>query len=192
MQKRRAGFTLIEIIVAIAIIVTLTAIITPNLGSALDKARIEKAAKILEAFVPAITSFKKDVQSDASLLSHLVEKPSSTDLNLCGKKYGGGITQWSGPYVERIITGNGLPIGIGTLQNKLLRDPPATALPLLGGGGAGVILMEVTGVTEEDAKSLNAIVDGDNSSTSGTVRWSTPPDIKGQVIVYYAIPTKSC
>ncbi len=188
MQKRRAGFTLIEIIVAIAIIVTLTAIITPNLGSALDKARIEKAAKILEAFVPAITSFKKDVQSDASLLSHLVSQPNSTDLNLCGQSYGGGATRWSGPYVERIITGNGLPIGIGTLQNPLRRDPPATK----GSGAAGVILMEVTGVTEDDAKSLNAIVDGDNSSTSGTVRWSTPPDVKGQVIVYYAIPTKSC
>lgn len=180
-----AGFTLVEIVVALAIMVMMAVVVAPNLLSVLDRARVDKAQASLENLSTALVEFKDDVKENPGTLSQLSELIKTSDRNSCGSTYSpGDVNKWDGPYTNRMIPETGVPVGIGTAQNDLIRDPPSA--------NWSTLQMEVPLVTETDAVDLNARVDGDASSTGGTVRWTTPPDPNGKVTLYYVTPIKGC
>lgn len=89
-RRRRAGFTLIEMLVVLAIIGLISALVGPRVLAQLSDSR-ERAAKLqIEAFSSALDIFYIDVgryPAQAEGLGALVHKPSTIQV-------------WNGPYLR--------------------------------------------------------------------------------------------
>lgn len=89
-KRRKAGFTLIEMLVVLAIIGLISALVGPRVLSQLSDSR-ERAAKLqIEAFSSALDIFYIDIGRyplPAEGLAALVQKPSSLQV-------------WNGPYLR--------------------------------------------------------------------------------------------
>lgn len=89
-RRRRAGFTLIEMLVVLAIIGLISALVGPRVLAQLSDSR-ERAAKLqIEAFSSALDIFYIDVGRypvQAEGLQALVRKPSTVQV-------------WNGPYLR--------------------------------------------------------------------------------------------
>ena len=85
MQKRRnqSGFTLLEIIVVVAIIAILAAYIAPKVAGRVDDARISKAKNDIRVLESSLELYKLDnfvYPSTEQGLDALVNKPSGLEL----------------------------------------------------------------------------------------------------------------
>ena len=85
MQKRRnqSGFTLLEIIVVVAIIAILAAYIAPKVAGRVDDARISKAKNDIRVLETSLDLYKLDnfvYPSTEQGLDALVNKPSGLEL----------------------------------------------------------------------------------------------------------------
>lgn len=189
MQPNRAGFTLIELLVGLAIMVMIATVVAPVMLSSLDRARQEQGAAALTNLATAIGEFEEDVHEWPRSLTQLSEPITTSDVNSCGRVYQpGDVSQWGGPYVDRLLAPTGLPVFIGTAQNQLVRDPASQTK----GGNWGVLRLVVQSVTPDDAAAVDREIDGAESSTSGTIQWTTPPDAQGFVTLSYVIPARGC
>ena len=96
-MKTKAGFTLIELIVVIAIIAILGAIIAPNAFRAIEKAKIAKA----------VADYKTLKQASYSLYADtgkwpIYSKPySGTSIRNTPLLRDVGLAGWDGPYLEK-------------------------------------------------------------------------------------------
>lgn len=90
----RAGFTLMEILIAVAIIGLLGAIMGPALNS-IYKNQQKKAAKAtLRAFKDGISQYQRDVLQLPATLKDLIKKPKDERAS----------KKWEGPYVGEDLT----------------------------------------------------------------------------------------
>jgi prepilin-type N-terminal cleavage/methylation domain-containing protein len=182
LRRRSGGFTFIELIVGLAIMTMIAAVVTPVLVGTLDKARIEEARHSLENLAEGIVNFEDDVREYPGHLTQLYDPISSSDRDICGQTYNGGdVNRWEGTYIDRIVPPSGLPVFIGSAQNQLTRIS----------FGVTVLLITVSGVTEDDAIALNEIVDDDGNSLAGTIVW-LPTGSNDMVTLYYTIPINGC
>lgn len=92
---QQRGFTLVELIVVIAVLAVITAIVAPQLFDKADDAKAKAAAIQIEKVGNAISLYKLEVGSYPGELEDLVSKPSGAD-------------NWKGPYLKK---------------KKLLKDP---------------------------------------------------------------------
>lgn len=183
MTRNHPGFTLIEVIVAVAVVLLLAAAVVPNLAGVLDRGRVDAAAESLQALTDAMTEMRADNQDWPGRLSHLAWPITTSDKNICGNTYANGkVGNWAGPYIDRTVPATGVPIGIGVARDSLVRQ--------LVSGNDGYLIVEVTGVAEEDAIALNAKVDADNDAGGGTVRWTAPSSTL--VTLQYLRPIRGC
>lgn len=188
-STRRSGFSLLEIIIALAIMVMLAAVVTPAVVGTLDRARIDRSTETLDALIAGLLEFRDDINMFPSQLAHLTEPIDGSQQNSCGQNYptfpppSNVLNRWEGPYVNRAVPPTGLPTPIGTVQNALQRIPAAS--------NPAVLRINVPTVTFEDVTLLNNAVDGDGSGTTGTVRW-TGPDAQGLVTLHYVLNVNAC
>ena len=80
-NRRRSGFTLLEVMIVVAIIVMLAAFAIPNLLGMQDSAKIKTTAVQVKAFESAVESYKAmngDFPSGDQGLSMLVTGPGNT------------------------------------------------------------------------------------------------------------------
>lgn len=85
------GFTLIEILVAIAIVAIMAVVVVPNFMRYLEKGRRTSAEATLRAVKTAVNQFNADTTQYPETLRNLTRKPSNEQL---AKK-------WMGPYIEK-------------------------------------------------------------------------------------------
>jgi len=88
-HARQRGFTLIEVIVVIALVALLMAYVAPNLLNRADDAKRKTAGLQLEKISSSIELYKLEVGRFPETLSDLVEKP------------GGNSDNWKGPYLKK-------------------------------------------------------------------------------------------
>jgi general secretion pathway protein G len=87
----RRGFSLIELMVVIAIIGLIAALIAPQLIGALDDSQAKTTEAQISQLESALTAFRLDVgryPTNEEGLDALVEQPA-------------GVSTWSGPYLNR-------------------------------------------------------------------------------------------
>lgn len=175
--------TLIEVVVAVAIVLSLAAAMAPGMIGVLDRQRVASARESLDAIVNAMTKMRGDNQDWPLRLSHLVVPITTGDQNICGNTYSPGkVSQWAGPYLDRNVPATGIPIGIGTARDLLVRE-------VISGNDA-YLKIQVDSVVEEDASALDKIYDGDGAA-NGSIRWTgTSPT--GQVTLYMLRPIRGC
>lgn len=92
-RTREGGFTLVELLVVLAILGFLTAIATPQVMKYLGSAKMSTAKTEVESLSSALDLFKFDVgryPSSQEGLSALLNSPA-------------GVEGWNGPYVKRNV-----------------------------------------------------------------------------------------
>lgn len=90
-RHARAGFSLMEIMIAVAILGIIVAAVTPALRNYLDRAKISRTKSDLRAIKSAIDQFYMDTAQYPSELRDLISQPSEESI----------ARKWSGPYLER-------------------------------------------------------------------------------------------
>ena len=84
------GFTLIELIVVIALVAVLAAVIAPNLLGKATEANRKSATIQLEKIANSVELYRLETGRYPEELSDLVRRPD-------------GVERWNGPYVKRTI-----------------------------------------------------------------------------------------
>ena len=176
------GFTVVEILVAMAILVILGALLVPAIIGTVDRARVEGAEDSLDAIADGITLFADQVNEYPASLTQLVVPITGADTDICGATYTGGEqNRWAGPYLDRALPATGVPVGVGTADNAfgVLADP--SRIDYLQ-----VVIREVL---PEDASALDQRIDGGDGASAGALRWTAGADL---VTAYYLIPFPDC
>ena len=181
----RPGLTLLEVMIAIAIIAILAATVAPNFIGALDRKRVDASAEALVEIMEAMTTMRLDNQDWPGSISHMAEPITTSMTNVCGNGYPTGkVNNWEGPYLDRPIPASGLPIGVGIAEDVFVREVVS--------GNDAYLKIQITDVSEEDAIALNHVLDADSSATGGAFRWNTPADAEGMVTAFYLRPIRGC
>lgn len=193
-RHSRGGFTIVELLVTLAIVIALAVVVTPSIVGARDTGRVVSSAQWLEDIANAIHnpdstagSFKADIVRYPGALDHLTRYIQETDANSCGITYRPGDVipnKWKGPYLNRVIDASGFPIGIGVVRNQLTRDDDRTVRN-------SILRIHVEGVHMEDARALDERVDLSDGRTNGTVRWGDA-DPEGFVLLDYLMNVSGC
>jgi type II secretion system protein G len=184
-MRRQRGFTLIEVIVALAIMITLAAVVIPTVVGSLDRARIDRAQDSLQAIADAISSFQNDVNVYPASLTQLIVALQNGSRDVCNNNMSWRDRRnWNGPYVQRMLTSSGLPVGIGTAND---------AFNEVNGffGNPGEIQIVVSNVELADAYAMDTRMDDGDGQTSGTIQW-TNPDADNFVTLYWVMPFPGC
>lgn len=191
------GFTLVEVVVALAVILILAAVALPNVVGYMDQKRVESAATQLALVRDALyntasgaTAFRQRVTSNAGRLSQLSSAIVANDANYatgsddsCGTTF--TTTQrnnWLtyGPFVNFVIDrDHGMATPIGTAVDSLTRVPNSAS--------AGRLRLNfVNSVDSVDAAMLDNEMDGGDGMSAGSVQWLTPAT-NGVVTMYYFV-----
>lgn len=86
---RPSGFTLIELIVVIALVAVLAAVVAPNLLSKATEANRKSATIQLEKIANSVELYRLETGRYPEELSDLVRRPN-------------GVERWNGPYVRKL------------------------------------------------------------------------------------------
>lgn len=186
----RAGFTVVEVIVATAIIAALSAVIFPVVAEQIERRRVDSAITTMKGLADAVTAFRVNVGMNPGRLVHLSSPILNTDLNSCGSAYGTpAAAAWVGPYyTRRVLIASGLPLSednLGRVQDLLVRYPAPNST-------AGSLAFEVTGMPLDKAVEFDAAVDGDENSGTGRVWWDPTPDANGHTTMSYHVAVNGC
>lgn len=122
-RRRRAGFTLVEMLVVLAIIGLISALVGPRVIGQLTESR-ERAAQLqIEAFSSALDIFFIDVgryPTQAEGLRALMDPPS-------------GAQSWNGPYLR----GNSVPLDPWGREYRYSGDGGSFHIVTMGPDGTG-------------------------------------------------------
>lgn len=200
-SRRRSGFSLMEILIALSIMAVLVAVVYPSISSKARDARTATIAQTTLGLAQGIAEFKRATTMYPSNLTQLTTAPvAGTDVNICGSGNTFGTTQaalWRGPYISRVITTNGVVASDAIINAGLRR---------LAVGSSTWIIMDITGVQTTVADDLESQFDGSPAnSATGTIQTTTlsiastttsafVPAVTNstQINLSYYIPINSC
>lgn len=185
---RRAGFTVLEIVVALTMLVVMVAVIVPSMTNRIHQAQVSAMNTTLDALLTGIRNYKSNVTRYPQRLQQLSYIPTTNrpfDICTPANNILGFASKWRGPYVSLQIDSTsptdplsprGLQIGDYVANDLLIRTPTGSTTP-------GRIDIQVPGVSQADWLNLNNTVDGqtgfvaplssNGSDTSGTVQWNS-------------------
>ena len=157
-QSVRSGFSLIEIVIAVAVIVILAGVITPSVIRQIDKAKVESVVEDFRAIELAMTQYYADV-GNLMPLNDIGGFTTAQTGQTFGHFLGGdGQPGWDGPYLQRIKVAStfGGTYDVDVISAKQATIDLGTQAQL--GGNYTVVL-----------RALNDALDGDNDLVRGTV-----------------------
>jgi len=200
---QRRGFSVLEVMISVAIVVTLAVVIVPSVDLLIEKARMDLIEDQLRKIEDAITAFRNKIGTNPGRLYHLGRPIVAGEPTPCGTYSVQEANAWAGtpptggPYINEVFPDGPFKIGtFGTANPVLVRDPPTQ-------GGTQVyafLQYTITGATRTDAIEINERIDGsadlDPNSTNnltGTIQWGEP-DPNGFVTVTYRmlVPKNKC
>ena len=199
----RAGFSVLEVMISIAIVVTLAVVIVPSVDLLIEKARMDLIEDSLRKFEDGITNFRAKVGTNPGRLSHLGRPITLTDSSPCQLYTNQEVNAWAGtppsggPYINEVLPDGPFKIGtFGMAQNVLDRDPDSQG----GQQRFHFLIYTITGVARTDALEINERIDGSadldatvSENLTGTLQW-TAANAQGFVTVTYRmiIPKNTC
>lgn len=88
--QARSGFTLIEILIAVAIVGIMAAVVGPKMLDYLKTNKVKAAKQSLRSLNAAVESFYGDIAEFPDTLEDLIKKPSNEEL----------AKEWVAPYIK--------------------------------------------------------------------------------------------
>jgi len=155
----KKGFTLIELIVVIAIIAIMGAVIAPNAFKSIEKAKIASTVQDLNSIKTAAAAYFTDTSAWPTAAENL-----TADSGLSG---------WDGPYLDKWPAGQRW-----SGSNYTWTSQTGTAF----GASSGERFITVNGLVAGVADKLDKQLDPGNNGTSGSVRYNT-----GETLIQYLV-----
>jgi prepilin-type N-terminal cleavage/methylation domain-containing protein len=183
-RSSRAGFTLPEVLVTVAIVAVLAAIVVPTVTNQISKGDDSNLTTNAASVPTTITAFVSDVRKFPGRLQHLVTAPVAADLDVTGAAYGAGpVAKWRGPYQS------------GSLKTYASSSPTdsifwglAYALDSLSDtsftAANGYVGLTLGGVPSTAAAlHIDSLIDNGTGAASGSLRWGGSPPTNGRLIM---------
>ena len=154
---RHVGFTLAEILVALALISLLAAVLLPTVAGQLLKGDAARVSEDLNAVRSGIEQFLADVHrypGKYSDLSTQITTTASTHTDINGAGYSAGlVSKWAGPYVTKDTLNSGIETGFGgTILNGFGKS--------LNTNGINYVTIRIVGIAPADYDRIDAAIDG--------------------------------
>ncbi len=151
----RKGFTLIEMVVVIAIIGILSAVLLPNAFKQIQKAKISRTANDLYSVKTGVLQYYADVGNWPDDLGSLM---SST------------VDGWDGPYLEKGPTGSDdvIKSGICDIENTLENDSLVST-----GTNKDLYVVCNNLSSNKDAGRLDRYIDGEDNDDDGMLQYTS-------------------
>jgi prepilin-type N-terminal cleavage/methylation domain-containing protein len=182
----RRGFTLIEMVAALAIFAIVAAVLVPALLGRLDKGESGALITNLDSLGEAIAAYRSDVGFYPRQLAYLSTPIPTGTQDLCGNTIAAAnLALWRGPYLDRAISTAGLPSGGSLIGNTITRDPASGATTVAN------LVISISEVDQSEASDVDAQLDGDGNLGTGGVRWSVGA-FAGRGTLTYRIPIRGC
>lgn len=153
---RLIGFTLAEILVALALIALLAAVLLPTVAGQILKGDAARVQQDLEAVRAGVDQFLADVHRYPGKYSDLTTKITTTaaHVDVNGASYPSGlVSKWSGPYVTKDTVNSVVETGFGgTIQNGLGKS--------LNTNGINYVTIRILGIAPADYDKIDQAIDG--------------------------------
>ena len=171
------GFTLIEILVALAVVALLTALLTPMLAERVDDADATQTLVQLDHLGTAARTFRLDMGQWPREPAQLADAPgtgSASRLDLFDRPIEAP-GAWRGPYLKAGRVRGGIEIrGVGTVLSPFAVAP---------WGGDDFLAIAVSGVSRDEAE---RVMGAAGPGGRDRIRWRQGPE--GGVLIYLADP----
>lgn len=178
MKRKRAGLTLPEVLVTLAIIAVVAAVLVPALTSQLTKGDAGRVSEDIKAVQTGVQAFVADVRRyprTINQLSNLITV-SQSDL-VSGASYTSRhVARWRGPYFVRDIGTNDATFETG--YGARINTPLVTTTT--GNSSGSYLGLIVAGLSTQERDQVDVVLD-DGASTTGLFRAS------GTDAVYLAV-----
>jgi prepilin-type N-terminal cleavage/methylation domain-containing protein len=191
----RRGFSLVEIVVAIVMVVLLLTVTIPLVITRLAEAHANAIVSEMQGFERGIQMFVGDVGRYPRRLD-LLNTIVAGDFDACAVAIPtANLNRWRGPYINRSITLiNGtvdtrflLSTG-DTVQSQLTRTTIATV-----GGTQQVLQILIAGPEQSIVTRVDSLVDGVADGTRGTIQYTTPLALQDNTIKWtFPIKNGAC
>lgn len=166
-RRTRAGFTLPEVLVTIAIVSVLAAIVVPTVTSQIGKGDDSRFESSITNVRTGITAFVSDTRRFPRRVSHLFNGITGQN-DLFGAAYGATVAgRWRGPYVSGALALNdSLPMSLAFMRDSLVDSS-------LVAGTSGYVIASLMGVTTQtQAARLDTLIDAGNGFDAGILQWT--------------------
>lgn len=197
--ERRYGFTLVEVIIAMAILVILSAILVPGLTRQLSTSQGSNLVQDIRAINSGIQEFRENVGRYPTSVSQLTTFASgSVQSDACGMTIpANNVNQWRGPYIGLTPLATGIPSGDASILLPLTRTPATTSSSTSMDGVLSFDIISVDSVSAAEVENALDGVSGDNTIYStGTVLWSPTGGIAGTLgyigTITVKLPVRGC
>jgi prepilin-type N-terminal cleavage/methylation domain-containing protein len=158
---RLIGFTLAEILVALALIALLAAVLLPTVAGQILKGDAARVQQDLEAVRAGIDQFLADVHRYPGKYSDLSTKITTTtsthtDINAAGYP-AGLVSKWAGPYITKDTVNAVIETGFGgTIQNGFGKS--------LNTNGINYVTIRIHGIAPADYDKIDQAIDGTSTA----------------------------
>jgi prepilin-type N-terminal cleavage/methylation domain-containing protein len=188
-QKNRAGFSLAEVLVAIAILAVVAAVVIPSIGGQLrsgDESRVQQDLVNIRA---GIEQFLADVRRYPNSVGQLTNAPTTSHSALVGGVFNiGQVNRWRGPYITKDSV-FALKTGYdATITSSFDTLSVATTGLAFSATGTRYLRIYMVGFDSTNALRLDQKMD-DGNLTSGQIRW-TVTTATVDTLYYLAIPVQ--
>ncbi len=178
------GFTLAEILVALALMALLAAVLLPTVAGQIMKGDVGRVIQDLEAVRSGSEQFLTDIRRYPGRYSDLSSVITATKTDILGNTYTAGmVSKWKGPYVTKDTLNSSIETGFSArINNAFARFTHTNAVQYL--------TVVVTGIAGTDFDKIDEQVDGPSVSpagrTTGLLRWNSTGGIDS--LKYFAMP----
>ena len=161
-----SGFTLAEILVALALMAVLAAVLLPTVAGQILKGDASRATQDLQAIRSGAEQFLADVHRYPGKYTDLSKLITTADKDILGANYTSGLVlKWKGPYMAASDTGT---TGFGgAVQGKFGTYLNAT-------NNVNYLGVVILGISGPDFDKIDEQIDGAPANrTAGLLRWAT-------------------
>ena len=188
-RRQRSGFSLAEILVALAILAVVAAVVIPSIGGQLrsgDESRVQQDLVNLRS---GIEQFLADVRRYPNSVGQLTNLPTTAHSALIGGVFvTGQVNRWRGPYITKDSV-FALKTGYdGTFTSTFDTLSLATTGLTFSATGTRYLRIRLAGFDSTNALRLDQKMDDGNLET-GQIRW-TVATATADTLYYLTIPVQ--